>query len=29
VLCFAVLHGLVFWAGVAEQRRQARVRRAR
>lgn len=29
VLCFAVLHGLVFWAGVAERRRQARVRQAR
>lgn len=28
-LCLALLHGLVFWAGVAERRRQARVRRAR
>jgi len=28
-LCFASLHGFAFWAGVAEQRRQARVRRAR
>ena len=28
-LCLALLHGLVFWAGVAERRRQARVRRTR
>ena len=28
-LCAAVLHGYVFWAGVAEQRRQARVRQGR
>lgn len=28
-LCAATLHGWVFWAGVAERRRQARVRRAR
>jgi hypothetical protein len=29
LLCAAVLHGYVFWAGVAERRRQARVRRVR
>lgn len=28
-LCLALLHGLVFWDGVAERRRQARVRRRR
>lgn len=28
-LCFACLHGYVFWGGVAERRRQARARRAR
>lgn len=28
-LCLASLHGLVFWAGLAERRRQARVRDAR
>ncbi len=28
-LCAASLHGFVFWAGVAERRRQARVRRER
>lgn len=28
-LCLALLHGLVFWAGVTERRRQARVRRGR
>ncbi|MGJ4803393.1 hypothetical protein [Luteimonas sp. SDU82] len=28
-LCGASMHGLVFWAGVAERRRQAHVRRAR
>lgn len=26
-LCLASMHGLVFWAGVAERRRKARVRR--
>lgn len=28
-LCVASMHGLVFWAGVAERRRQARLRRGR
>ncbi|MGY1410750.1 MULTISPECIES: hypothetical protein [unclassified Luteimonas] len=28
-LCLALLHGLVFWAGVAERVRQARVRGTR
>jgi hypothetical protein len=28
-LCAASVHGLVFWAGIAERRRQARARRAR
>ena len=28
-LCLALLHGLVFWGGVTERRRQARVRRTR
>ncbi|MDH5832850.1 hypothetical protein [Luteimonas kalidii] len=28
-LCFASLHGFAFWASVAEQQRQARVRAAR
>ena len=28
-LCAASVHGYVFWAGAAERRRQARVRRAR
>lgn len=28
-LCLASMHGLVFWAGVAERRRRAAARRAR
>ncbi len=28
-LCVASMHGLVFWAGIAERRRRTRARRAR
>ena len=28
-LCLASMHGLVFWAGIAERRRRTRARRAR